>query len=169
MVDARNQRAAAFVVLNEMKLPQRTRWIQRRRRELAGEFLQCRALALAAAPAQCVLDDVVRELERVVVDPACAHRVLHDLLTKAPVLQQLVVDSLGERFVADGRIEQPHADDHHQVHVVVHPQPGGVHARHAFGGGRHGESPLRHVLGPRWWVTSAQSMAIFTDRSTTNG
>ena len=34
-------------------------------------------------------------------------------------------------------VEYDHPDDHHQVGRAIHPQPGGVHGRHAFGSGAH--------------------------------
>ena len=53
--------------------------------------------------------------------------------------------ALAQRRVGDARAQQPDADDHHQVDVVVHPQPRGVHARHAlraeWRGGWHRVSP----------------------------
>jgi diazepam-binding inhibitor (GABA receptor modulating acyl-CoA-binding protein) len=36
------------------------------------------------------------------------------------------------RLQRDGRREQPDADDHHQIDVVVHAQPRGVDTRHAM-------------------------------------
>ena len=81
-------------------------------------------------------------------------------LAEAPYFSSLSRDALAQRLVATPRRQQPDADDHHQVDVVVHAQPGGVDARHALVGRRHRASsssagcrPLRG--GPRCWVTSA--------------
>ena len=48
-------------------------------------------------------------------------------------------------FAALGMDEQEHPDDHHEVDLVVHPQPSRVHAGHALGGGRQHESLPSHL------------------------
>jgi hypothetical protein len=71
----------------------------------------------------------------VVLDPHGAHGVGHHLLAEALVLEQPGFDALAQRVQRDGRGEQPDADDHHQVDVVVHAQPRGIDPRHAAAAG----------------------------------
>ena len=137
VVHAGDQCAATFVAVDQVELPERVRRVERRVRQFADERLQRLALALAAFAVELLMQHVALQVEAVVADPARTHRVPHDLLAEALVLEQLVFDALAQRRVRDAGLQQPDADDHHQVHVVVHPQPGGVHARHALRAGWH--------------------------------
>ena len=79
------------------------------------------------------------DVEARVLDPRGAGGVARDALAEALVLQQLVFDAAAELRIRDFRMQQPDADDHHQVDVVIHAQPCGIDARHAFPGGEvHG-------------------------------
>ena len=84
---ARDQRAAAFVVVDQVELPERVRVIERRGRELAGTRLQRGAGALPLPAHELLVHDMAVDVEVGVVDPARAHRVLHRLLAEAAVLE----------------------------------------------------------------------------------
>ena len=91
--------------------------------------------------------DVLVDVEGLVLDPGRAHRIGDRALAEAAVLEQLVLHALAQRLGRDGGRQQPHADDHHQVDVVVHAQPGGVDPGHAAAGnGGHGRPSLGVVL-----------------------
>jgi diazepam-binding inhibitor (GABA receptor modulating acyl-CoA-binding protein) len=162
MVDARNDRAAALVVLDEMPLPEGMCAAQRRDGQHADALLQCGALALPAPALQALAHDVALEREVLVVDPAVAERILDDLLPEARVAEQSLAQPLAERLVADCRLEQPDADDRHQVDVAVHAQPRGVHARHAFGRW-HGGSPLGSFVRGQCGLRCRTSIVIVTE------
>ncbi len=120
--------AAAFVFFDQVELPQGACRIEPLSRQLARKFLQGRALALAAMPLEHVANHVAPDVKVGVGHPVRAHGVVDHLLLEAVVLQELVGDALHQGVVRDGGLEKPHTDDHHQIDVVVHPQPGGVHA-----------------------------------------
>ena len=77
----------------------------------------------------------------------------------------------GARSAVIAAIRQPDADDHHQVDVVVHAQPAvSTRDMRSRACGRHRrrrpgfQPPLTKGGHPRCWVTSAASIATFTQR-----
>jgi hypothetical protein len=170
VVHAGDQCAAAFVVVDQVKLPERVVGIERRVGEFADQRLQRGALALAGLANQRVLNEVALNVEGFVFEPGRTHRIEHDALPEALVLEQLALDALAQRLARDGGLQQPDADDHHQVDVVVHPQPGGVYTRHALRVRRHRFSLESFFWAySRCWVTCAASMPTFTHRSASHG
>ncbi|MBC7662431.1 MAG: hypothetical protein H7276_01340 [Caulobacter sp.] len=68
----------------------------------------------------------------VVVHPLGAQRVLHHLLAEAVVLEQRRLHALAQVGHGQLGLDEPDPDDHHQVGLGIHAQPGGIHPRHAF-------------------------------------
>ena len=150
VVDAHDQRAAAFVVLDQVELPQRVRRVQRRRGQLAARAPAARARSLwprlrRAASRAPHGASMSKSSSSTQLAPSASSTTFW---RKRAYLQQLVARCArtAPRSVMR-RLQQPDADDHHQVDVVVHAQPGGVHARHALGGVRHRASPRRCGVG----------------------
>jgi hypothetical protein len=87
-MDAHDHRAAVFVVLDQVHLPQRMRAVQRRGRQFAGPHLQRGAFALSAPAREPLAHHMALNVEIRVVDPIRQHGLLNHLLAEAPVAQQ---------------------------------------------------------------------------------
>jgi hypothetical protein len=106
---ADNQRAAAFVLLHEVDLPQRMGLIERPRDQLPNALLQGRARTEARPSRRGLAHHVAAEIERLVVDPFRAQPALHGLLPKARSLQQTATQAAAQRRVGNRGLQQAQA------------------------------------------------------------
>src|SRR5512143_3398724 len=105
-MDSRDQRAAAIEVLDEMKLPQWARRIERRSREATHESLQ---LLLAALPRQRDVDDMLVDVEALAAFPECAADMLNRKLVEAPEVEPAPFDHRAQAPEVDPLAEEHHA------------------------------------------------------------
>ena len=129
VVDPQDDRAAAFVVADQVELPQRMPGIERTADELAHQRFQ---LGVARAARQLDPHDVVREVEMLVALPVITARGLYRPLTKARIAQKARGHRRAQALHRDALVHREHAADHHEIARPIHAQPGDVHAGHAF-------------------------------------
>ncbi len=154
MVDAHDQDAGRLavlvaVVLDQVHLPQRTHRIERLHRQPAHQVLQGGLLPAAGDAGQLFTHDVGVDVQLRVFHPGGAGGVFDHALAKARVLEQAFLDALADSLVVQARLQDPEADDHHQVGRRVHAHPGTVDLAHALATrdrGQRGGGPGHVVL-----------------------
>ena len=128
-MNARDDRAAACEIVDQMKLPHRSRRIERRRDQLRDQRFE---LARARTSSQRRAHHMVIEIEARIVFPECRGRRFDRALTEAPEHEK----SFGkDRFQSRKREtlpKQQHPANHHEIRRAIHPQPRGVDGGNAF-------------------------------------
>ena len=129
VVDAENRRYAAFVVFDDVDLPQRVIGVERSCGELADQALQ-RGLVAAAGKTHAA--EVTLEVEMRILAPISAAGDELDALTKTRIGGEPLADLTLQPVEIDRSLVQVDADDHHQIGRPLHAQPCQIHGRHAF-------------------------------------
>ena len=129
VMDARDNRRSALVVLDDVELPQRMQRVERRRGEVGDESLQ---LSLVGGARQTDEFDVPGDVELRIVAPPSTGRSRFRPLPKSRKGQQPV----GENVFEPGHVDwlrqdqDPHND--HEVGRPAHAQPGRIDGGHTF-------------------------------------
>ncbi len=124
MMDADNDRSAAFVILHDAQLPKRPRLVQGFGSEIGDVALQLDLIGLAR---KAHAPDVPRSFEMGVVDPpqlACAAL---DMLLETGDCQEALGDGFLKLIEIDRPLKYKDADDNHRIRRPVHPEPGRIH------------------------------------------
>jgi hypothetical protein len=123
VVDAGDDGAAAGVIVDQVKLPQGPRGIERSAREPAHQRLQ---FALAALARESHVRDVVFEIEVRIGVPVGRSGLRHRDVAKPLEAQEALLERSAQATEVDALAEGEHTADHHQVAGAIHPQPRGV-------------------------------------------
>ena len=132
MVNAHHHGRATQVVFNQMELPKRALRVQWQHGQLGHAVLQRFLLVALGFFSQLFNYHLPGDVKLCVAHPGGATRILHHALGETRVLQQPFFNAVAQGFVADARPQHPHAHDHHEVGIAVHPQPRGIDLAHAF-------------------------------------
>ena len=128
-MDAGDNRRSAFVVLDDVELPQRMRRVERRRGELGDEALQ---LGLVGGARQTDAFDVPGDIELRIVAPPSTGLPRFRPLAETRKGQQPLGQRVFEPEHVDGPRQDQDAHNHHEIGGPVHAQPSRIDRRHTF-------------------------------------
>ena len=129
VVDARNQRRATVIFLDQMELPERLGLVERAGGERADEALQ---RLLVGATGQRGQSHVPVQVEVFIGLPGHAAGGFDGFHPETRVVEEAFLDDLLQPRQRDRLVEHQHAGDHHRIGRPFHPQPCGIDARHRF-------------------------------------
>ena len=129
VMDTRGEHAAALIILDEMKLPQRLGVIQRRRSQFADEFFQRKLVGLAGQSGQAHMPIHV---EVGVGFPRRGVAGIDRLLAEARIGEEAIGEQALEFLQFQAAVEKHQPGDHHQIRRAFHAQPRRIDPGHGL-------------------------------------
>jgi ClpP class serine protease len=151
VVQARDERRALAVAVDEVHMPERLRAVEQQRDQVRHQLLECAAVARwrQREPVEVQVDVEVR----VVLPDRAAEAVLVDALAELrEALDDARPDDLLEEVPVDRLLEPEQGVDHHQVRRPVHVEPGRVRAPHRLA--HRAIIPCRHKRRAPGWAAA---------------